>query len=275
MKKLIAIADWSMDSLSCQEYKSVVEGYLKDTSNINISFVNSTPSTIHTSFLLYQITLIEERYGRPQNSVIIQNTDSRTSLNGKEIIINPQGGKFLVIRLKSGIIICGPNAGLNFSMIKNNIDEVFVYQDIDKNSQFRSRDAFARVCSHLLEGLQDELELEEISKNAIPTLSGYFIGHIDNFGNIKTTILQSELKGKFEYGDFVKVKINNITKKVKYVKNLFGNSFGELIIYPGSSGRPEDPFLEVTIWRNFENMDNSTGWQEFKQPSPGMSIYFS
>ena len=53
MKKLIVIADWANDSLTCQELRSTVAGYLKDPDKANISFVASIPSTIHTAFLTH------------------------------------------------------------------------------------------------------------------------------------------------------------------------------------------------------------------------------
>ena len=52
--------------------------------------------------------------------------------------------------------------------------------------------------------LGDELELEEISANIIPELDQFYIGHIDNFGNIKTTIVEEDFKGKYEYGGISK-----------------------------------------------------------------------
>ena len=50
----------------------------------------------------------------------------------------------------------------------------------------------------------------------------YYVAHIDNFGNIKTTIKEA-LKGKYEYGDFVKIKVNETENKAKFVDNLWGN----------------------------------------------------
>ena len=77
MKKLIVLADWASDSLTCQEIKISVEGFLKNSKYANISFVSSTPSTIHTSFLINQIVEDVERYGQPLETVIFQNTDPR------------------------------------------------------------------------------------------------------------------------------------------------------------------------------------------------------
>jgi S-adenosylmethionine hydrolase len=266
MKKLITIADWAGDTLACQEFKSTVEAYLKDSNYSRISFVTSSPSTLHTSFIVSQVVETEERYGRPQKLVIFQNTDPR--LQGKR-------GEFIIIRLISDLIICGPNAEYNFSMIKKKISNIYRYSGLNNNSQFRSRDLYARVCAHLIDEMEDELDLEEISSTVIPELEGHFVVHVDNFGNIKTNIKAEELKGKIEFGEFVTVKINNVTKKAKYINNLFGGIPGELTIYPGSSGSQNNPFLEISVWRNFTEENPTTGLNEFNKSQPGMKVEIS
>jgi len=270
MKKLIVISDWAGDSLNRQEFKSAVEGFLQTATNLNLSFVCSTPSTIHTAFLLSQIVQIEERYGRPLETVIFQNTDPR--LQTQAPLEKAKGAEFIVIRLRSGIYLCGPNAGYDFSLARDKIDEVYLYPDLDKGSQFRSRDLYARVCAHLVDELEDELELEETERNIIPVLVGRYVAHIDNHGNIKTTIKHADLKGKYEYGEMVEIVINKICKKAKFVSNLFGGTSGELVIYPGSSGSKDNPYLEISVWRHFTEKNHTTGLHEFNFPLPGAAV---
>ncbi len=271
MKKLIVICDWADDSLNCQEFRSVVEGYLKDPIMMNIGFVSSTPSTVHTSFLINQVIETEERYGRPQETIVFQNTDPR--LQSNEGIDKAEGAEFIINRLKSGFFVCGPNAGNNFSLIKSKIDELYHYPGFNEESQFRSRDLYARICAHLMDEIEDELDLEEGSTEIIPELRGNFIGHIDSFGNIKTTITREELKGKYEYENIIRVKINDVEKKVRFVDNIFGGKLGELVMYPGSSGLKDNPYLEISIWRHFTEKDISTGAYSFNNPRPGTEIH--
>ncbi|GIW64936.1 MAG: hypothetical protein KatS3mg092_0869 [Patescibacteria group bacterium] len=273
MKKLIIIADWANDSLTCNEVKIAVDGYLKDPTLSDISFISSTPSTIHTSFLLNQIIEDIERYGRPMETVIFQNTDPR--LEYKQATKRAEGAKPVIIKLKSGIYLTGPNSGYDFSMIKDRIEEVFQYVGVNEEGQFHSRDLYARISAHLMDYMEDELDLEEISVDEIPDLKGFYIGHIDNFGNIKTTITQEDFKGKYEYGDLVNIKINNVSKKAKFVSNLFGGIPGELVIYPGSSGKKDNRFLEITIWRYFTEEKPTTGLHEFNYPKVGSVIEIS
>lgn len=264
MKKLIVVSDWASDWLPRQEFRSTLEGYLKDPEEVNCHFIDSTYSTIHSGFLTSQIVETEERYGRPEETVIFQNTDLRSE--------DKSGADFIIIKLVSDIYLCGPNAGYDFSFIKSKIDEVFSYKSFETKTQFRSRDVYARVVAHLMDDMQDELELEELRNNVIPELTGYYIGHIDNFGNIKTTIKISDFKGKYEFGSSVKIKINSIEKTARFVDNLFGGEVGELIIYPGSSGPKDNPYLEISAWNKFEENQISTGASYFNSPKPGMSV---
>ncbi len=270
MKKLITVSDWVPDTLNCQEFTSVVEGYLRDPSSVNIGFVSSTSSTIHTAFLVSQVIETEERYGRPNNTVVFQNTDPR--LQTDAALEKAKGAELAVLKLKSGIFACGPNAGYDFSLIKNKIDELYYYSGLDEGSQFRSRDIYGRVCAHLMDGLEDELGLEEASLNSIPELKGHYVGHIDSFGNIKTTITHEELKGKYEFGEQIRIIINNVEKKAVFSTNLFGAEKGTLVIYPGSSGKKDNPYLEISVWRHFTEEDISTGAHQFKNPRPGVEI---
>jgi len=270
MKKLIVIADWASDTLNVQEFRTAVSGFLKNNHGESISFVSSTPSTIHTSFLLQQVIAIEERYGDPLQTVIFQNTDPRVQTT--EGVKEAKGAEFVVIKLKSGIYLCGPNAGYDFSLVRNKIETIFRYPGLDKGTQFRSRDLYSRVCAHLMDEMEDELDLEEALANSIPGLQDYFIGHIDNHGNIKTTITHEDLKGKYELGAAIEITVNDVTKKAKYVSNLFGGSPGQLVIYPGSTGQQDNPFIEVSIWRHFTEKNPTTGTHEFNNPRPGQQI---
>lgn len=285
MKKLFIVSDWGHDSLSAAEVKIAIFGFL--TSNIipDITFVNSSPSTIHASFLTQQLVYSIERLGNPQETIIFQNVDPRIILTTKNnasddeenILIQENFNRFLhklvLMKLATGIWVFGPNAQFNFSLIKNKIEKIYYYPNFEKGGQFRSRDLYSRICAHLLEENEDRLELEEITLDAIPPLTGFYIGHIDNFGNIKTTIKKSEFKGKVEFNQKLKIKINNITQSVKYVKSLFADSPNQLIIYPGSSGDYDDPYLEISVWRTFENKDSQkTGLHYFNNPLPGEKI---
>lgn len=263
MKKLIVVSDWASDPLSSQEFKSVVEGFLREPNVDNIGFVSSTPSTIHTAFLTSQLVETEESYGGPQETIVFQNTDPR---------LEKSGAKFIIVRLKSGLFVCGPNAGYNFSLIKSKIDELYHYSGFENKTQFRSKDLFARICAHLIDEMEDELDLEEGPTDIIPELRGKFVGHIDSFGNIKTTITHEDLKGKYDYGEKILIQLNNIKREAIFTESLFAADLGTLVIYPGSSGPKNNRYLEISAWSHFNEGKFSTGSFAFGNPLPGMEI---
>jgi hypothetical protein len=267
MKKLMVVADWAADSLTCQEVRSTVEGFLQDPISPLISFVSSTPSTIHAGFLLFQLIETEERYGRPLDSVFFVNSDTR--LHSSSPLVEAQGSEFIIVRLKSGIRVMGPNAGYSFSFIKDKIDVVYTYPGLDKGSQFRSRDLYARVAAHLMDDLDEDLELEITRTEIIPETTDKYIVHVDNFGNLKTNIGVNEFKETYSFGDYVQVTMNHVTQKVKFVDNMFGATPGELVIYPGSSGMKDNPYLEISSWVHFDKKHWKTGVHYFENPIPG------
>lgn len=267
MKNFITIADYCTDSLTVQELRSALYGHLDKNPDGFVSFVHSQPSTIHTAFLLQQVLMTESRLGDPNNLVIFVNTDPR--LQSKTGVKQAQGAQLVVARTKSGAWVYGPNAGYCFSLIADQISYLYIYHGQDKGSQFRSRDLYMKVGALLLEEKQDEMELEELKIRDIPNLEGYYVGHIDNYGNIKTTIPRSFLKGKYHNGDKIKVTIGNTTHEAYVVDNIFGKEPDVLVVAPGSSGKIDDPFLEVVVW---QHLPLQSGLKFFPQARPGDTV---
>jgi len=267
MKNLIIIGDYCADSLTVQELKSAFLGHLSQPFSRQLSFVSSTPSTIHTAFLLKQVLLTESRLGDPNSLVVFINTDPR--LQTTKGVKLSQGAQFVVVKLKNGAWVCGPNAGTSFSLIREEIAYLYLYPNLDRGSQFRSRELYMRVAALLVEEKQDEMDLEEIRNNDIPALDSFYIGHIDNYGNIKTTIPHSYMKGKHEYGEKVRVTLNKQTREAIYADNMFGAKPGSLILAPGSSGMPDDPYLELIIWQHYPE---SSARKAFPQAKPGDEV---
>jgi len=242
MKKLTVISGWASDSLACQEVRTAAQGFLREPTLIDISFVSSTPSTIHTGFLVRQVVETEERYGRPLETVILQDADPLLEPNAE----------LLILRLRSGIHVLGPNVGYGFSFLHDKIDVAFTYPGMNKEGQFRSRDLYARIAAHLMEAREDEMALEEAHLSMIPRTQDDYIGHIDSLGNMKTTIKKSIFEEKHAFGDTVDIEIGSTMHTATYHKNLFTESDQELVIYPGSSGDSHDPFLEISASERFD-----------------------
>ncbi|OGK20394.1 hypothetical protein A3C23_03950 [Candidatus Roizmanbacteria bacterium RIFCSPHIGHO2_02_FULL_37_13b] len=235
MKKLIVITDWAKDNIYSQEFQISVDGYIKDSLIPNINFISATTSSINSGFLLEQIVRTEERLGRPGNTVFFIGSEMK---DGNQ-------RSFYILRLKSGAIVCGENYQYNFTFIKPKIDEAFSYSLELSMTNFTSRDYYARIIAHLLESMEDDLELDEVHTNTILETSGFYVGHIDSFGNIITTINESKLKGKYEYGDNLEIEINRQRSKVVFVKNIYQKIDHSSKIGPGSFGLFDDSYLEL------------------------------
>lgn len=272
MKKLIVVADWAADSLSCQEIRSTIEGYVQNPLHTSISFVNSEPASIHTAFLIDQVVTTEERYGRPLDTIVFQGSD--VVVENLEEGIKTRG-ILLIIRLKSGLHIIGPNSGFSFALIKPKIDAVFTYPNLPSTGSFRARDVISRVAAHLMDSEQDDLALEETHTHIIPEMQRYYVGHIDSFGNILTTIPESVISENLMYGNELEVTINGVTKTVEYTQSLFDGLVDRLVIYPGGSGVTDDPYVEISMYRDFTNTNSLTGAEVFNNPTPGTRIQLS
>ncbi len=270
MKNLIVIGDYCSDGLTVQELRSTLLGHLSAPLSSSVSFVHSIPDTIHTAFLLKQILTTENRHGDLSNLVVFLNTDAR--IQTSQGVEKAKGAEFVIARMKNGSYLCGPNAGYTFSLVREEIQYLYLYPNFDKGTQFRSRELYIPVCALLMESKQDDMELTEIHQTDIPVLTGFHIGHIDNYGNIKTTIPHSYMKGKHEYGEKVLVSVNGKKQEAFYVNNMFGKEPGTLVVAPGSSGYPEDPFLEFIVW---QHLPLSSARQFFPDALPGNSVAIS
>lgn len=271
MKKLIVIADWAKDSLYRQEVRSSIEGSLQNPQNISVNFVDSISSSIHTGFLLSQIVETEERNGRPLETVIYQHTDNRSDSNSSSK--ETRGADFFILRLYSGLYVCGPFTGYSYSFVKSKILKIYKYNLIDSHIHFSSRDVYSRIVSHFMESMEDKLDLEEMHENLIIPFKGHVIGHVDCHGNIKTTCSQEYFKGKYRIEDDIKIKINNVEKKARYLRNLFSSSKGELVIHPGSAGPNDDPYMDISIWQDFSKKNSQSAADVFYLPQPGDEVF--
>jgi hypothetical protein len=270
MKHVIVVADWASDPLACQEFRSSVAGYSNQDKPPRIDFVPALASTIHVAYLTAQIAETEERYGSPLETVILAASDARLPHAPGDESARP--GEFLFLRLASGMFVVGPNAGHTFSLIKPRILKAFVYPDIDSRAYGRTREVYSRMVAHLVQALEDQMQLDETHTASIPAMEGFVVGHIDAFGNIKTTMPREALKGKREYGETVTVRIGDTERHARFVEHLFAGNPGELVVYPGTGGPADDPYLEVSAWQRVSEDLGDTGAAHFGQPRPGMTL---
>jgi len=240
MKNLIVIADWVKDDLYKSEFLTALSGHIPSNSGLNISFVSSSKSDIHHAFLLHQIAYTTDRLGAAHETVILMGSDLRSSFANSP-------SPFVVLKLQSGIFVLGQNTGKVFSMIRDELEEAFVYSPIDLDKSYIARDVYPRICSVFMNARQQELDLDEIHMNQIAPMMEYYIGHITNDGLFLTTMTNQDLKGKFTFGDKIHFIVGTENILVKYVENIENEDQDASLFYSGSSGDITDPYLELKL----------------------------
>ena len=270
MKKLIVIADWAGDSLSSQVIRSTIEGFVSNPDKAQISFMSCSSSTLHTSFLAAQIIETEKKYGQPLDTVMLLGTEPYSTFT--EIVNEVNEPSFVVARLASGMWICGPNSGHNFSLFKDTIEVLYSYTVQQSSTQFPARDAYSRVVGHLMDSLEAELDLEQIPRDTIPEITDNVIGHIDSFGNIITTIKQEHVKEKYTLHDSIPFEINKVSLRANYVESLQDVEDGSLALIPSAYGEHGNPYMQISYRRNFSHEQIQTAINAFHHPLPGIKV---
>lgn len=212
MKKLIVISDWANNELQREYFRTCVLGFLQTGSYPHISFLYDDNS-ISAGFQLAALVHVEHRLGRPQDTVFfIDAPDYRLPEDVKN---QPGQGQFTLLRLASGMYVCGINRGFSFSFIKDQIQHAFTYTATDDISQISERDAHARILSFFMESTEDELELDEIHTSAILETRSKMITFRNGFDTQETNITLDDVKGKVEFGEIITISSHGKTYQVR------------------------------------------------------------
>lgn len=199
----------------------------------------STPpfSTLNTGFWMYQISQTPDL----TNTYIYSNTAPRKE--DKKAQTNNRGEKLMYARLKNGFEIIAVNAGYCFSLVKPYIEEFAFAKVAHEGSQFRSRDIFPEAVEKMILKKGD-FKGENADISLIPDYPKLSIASIDGYGNIKTTLRQSE--ANYKPGQQLIVTLNNKKHLTTFADGIFGIQDGELTLAPGSTGH-DDKFMELVL----------------------------
>jgi hypothetical protein len=190
-----------------------------------------------TGFVIAQLALNQPA----ANMYIYSNTAPRKDDTEKRH--ENVGEPFAYALLDNGVEVAAVHAGYAFSFLRPNIKEFKVLNVENKGSQFRSRDfypeAFARVVKKDANVFGEKLKLTdilEIPKNKII--------YVDGYGNIKTSIRQSEVR--FKSGEKIRISVNGNVRTGVYADANFEVKTGDLAFAPGSSGG-NNRFMEIFL----------------------------
>src|SRR3989344_64943 len=208
-------------------------------------------STIATGFWTAQYALVN-----PVPDMIIY-TNTAPRQDNKESRDNNEGEHLIYALLKNGVKVVGVNAGFCFSFVKRDIKALYRIKVANKGSQFRSRDFYPEAVIGIARG-EEKYIGEKLDCGILPDLPSRRIAWIDGYGNLKTTVRQSEMK-KVASGSPVLVTIGNMKRTAWYSDGTFSVREGELAFAPGSSGG-DDRFMELFL-------RGLSAWKELGKPT--------
>lgn len=213
--------------------------------------ITSVPpfSTVATGIWVSQFATVNAFTGL----IIYANTAPRKTFEG--LHEKTDGGRLVYTRLDNGVVIVAVNAGYSLSFIKDKIKNLHAVDVPNIGSQFRSRDYYPDAVVSIAHD-ENKFIKEEIDINTIPEAPRNIIGFIDGYGNLKTTVRESQ--NKIPVGTKVKITCNEITAQGVVADEAYKVNDGELSFAPGSTG-DGDRFME--IWVRAGN-----AWRMFKKP---------
>ncbi len=234
-KTLILISDYGNGDPAFTEVLIRLRNLLP---NVFIHPQSTSPlSTVNTGFWIAQIALSKG----VKNTYIFSNTAPRK--HQKNAVINNSGERLMYIKLKNGFELVAVNAGYNLSFIKPFISKLHHVVVGNDGSQFRSRDKYPKAVANMIKGNRSFIGKPE-KTNIIPDAPTNVIASIDGYGNMKTSIRESEIN--FKQGQMLTIDINRKKHIATYKDGSFNIHEGQLCFAPGSSGY-ENRFMEIFL----------------------------
>lgn len=181
------IADYGANDLAFAEVVQRIKRYLPDSEPI----LTPEPafSTLAAGFCIAQLALNDGPPGMMiyHNIAPREDNDSNRKANA--------GERLAFARTKRGVRVIGVNAGYAFSFIRNSAEELYWAAAESAGSQFRSRDLFPQAAAAMAAGEPASFG-KKISSREIPEIPANRVAYVDGYGNLKTTISETEVKPK-------------------------------------------------------------------------------
>lgn len=261
---LHVVVDYAPSGMEFGEINSRLVHHLEDPSLVHIQ-ETSVPSldTMAVGFVTAQYALA------PQNKkmVIYGNAAPRRDSSKAQKNNIDHGIKYA--KLKNGVEVINVNSEFAFGFMKKEIVE---FRDIicpNSGSQFRSRDFFPERVAKIVNGDYSVLG-KKLNVDDIPPVANNLVAWTDGFGNVKTTMRQSDLqKLGFVDGEKVQVLLNGVTMLGVVAVGGFAVDRGVLAINIGSSGY-DDPFVELFL--RVHQMSEKTAAVRFDYPVGGTEL---
>lgn len=225
-------------------------------------------NTIAAGFVAAQLA---RRLNRPGNGILI-NVDPRT--DHTRPVADGAGAPFVCAVLKNDLLVFSPNAGHSLSSLKAHIRACYLLHEGGANGQFRSRDLFPGLMALVVrKGLTkskwfDGFNQFDLAK--IPDLPAQVVGYVDGYGNVKTTMTLSHAiaAGWEPYAEMLVCINGSAMEIVSCARSIMGVAPGQFVLAPGSSGDPENPYMEFAVRSTGPDCTQS-GARILGYPKPG------
>lgn len=232
MKKVIVVSDWANDSLYFQSFCSALSGHVGTPAQLRVYANPVSDSDLHSAFILRQTCYFEREFGIPHETVILQ--DLNVTHNFDSIV---------VLRLRSGIIVLSTNIGNSLSLVKQDIEVMMNYSEIEHATFPSPFVMLGKTISHFVDYKEEDLELDEVPTHTIPETQKQFVGHVDYAGNIILSLTHEDLKGRYEFTEEIPILAGQTKVRATYLSR-FRQSEKPLLL-ESTFGPPHNRYLMI------------------------------
>ena len=154
----------------------------------------------------------------------------------------PEGEEIYALHLYNGVWVVGPNAGLNFYFLRDQIEQSFLVIDTSGlKTPFRSNYVMLPALAEiLLPGSNPLIHLEPKELPKVHAALGLFVGAVDNHGNIYVASTLSDDSWIPPMGEWKTLRFGDRPEKFRlcHVDDIFAGRTDDLTLTTGSLHLP-------------------------------------
>ena len=214
-------------------------------------FATESMNTLHSGFTAaaHVLSTIDffgplqdgEHIGILDNAAPRRGSENGRKLRGEDR--KAEGEEIYALKLRNGIWVVGPNAGLNFFFLKGQVVESLLVTDTSgRYTPFRSMEVMVPTLAKIF-GVQENPHLQLTPKDLsiADTEEGVFVADWDTHGNIYLVSTVPDDDWVPPMDESRAFRIGNKIARLRHVKGIFAGNTGEQTLTVGSlqlNGKP-------------------------------------
>ena len=214
-------------------------------------FATESMNTLHSGFTTaaHVLSTIDffgplqkgEQIGVLDNAAPRHGSENGLKLRGENRKL--EGEEIYALRLRNGIWVVGPNAGLNFFFLKGQVVGSFLVSDTSgRYTPFRSMEVMVPTLAKIFGARENpHLQLEPMELPVVGTEAGVFVADWDTHGNIYLVSTMTNEDWVPPLGESRVFRIGNKIARLRHVSGIFAGNTGEQTLTVGSlrlNGKP-------------------------------------